>query len=187
MYIDPDGMAAKPPTEGEFEVGYVHTDADGSWKMNEDKQWEPQGETPWGRQLLSAPKLMLPRIKTDHQRTMDNPLVQKMHETTGEAAEIIAETAMLIAPIPKVGAMYKGAKWASKALNIKSMEAYVPTWDEGKQIAVYDKKQFDKKRLELFSPIVLSELKKQWPRRVYRKSCGLKLGKKLIYFLTRSS
>ena len=32
--IDPTGMRADPPTEGEFENGYVHTDSDGSWTYN---------------------------------------------------------------------------------------------------------------------------------------------------------
>ena len=33
--IDPTGMAAEPPTEGEFANGYVHTDSDGSWTYND--------------------------------------------------------------------------------------------------------------------------------------------------------
>ena len=33
--IDPTGMAAVPPTEGEFANGYVHTDSDGSWTYND--------------------------------------------------------------------------------------------------------------------------------------------------------
>ncbi|MCC9043638.1 RHS repeat-associated core domain-containing protein [Myroides sp. M-43] len=32
--VDPTGMRADPPTEGEFENGYVHTDNDGSWTYN---------------------------------------------------------------------------------------------------------------------------------------------------------
>ncbi|MBB1150680.1 hypothetical protein H4K35_11240 [Myroides sp. NP-2] len=32
--IDPTGMRADPPIEGEFENGYVHTDSDGSWTYN---------------------------------------------------------------------------------------------------------------------------------------------------------
>jgi RHS repeat-associated protein len=79
IYIDPDGMAAKPPTEGEFEVGYVHTDADGTWKMNEDKKWEPQGETPW-EDDYSLAEVEITAEKTQEQRNAENPVVQAVYQ-----------------------------------------------------------------------------------------------------------
>ena len=49
-------------------------------------------------------------------RSKSELFVSSIHKATGQAAEIIFEVAMMVAPMPKIGLLGKGAKWLGKSL-----------------------------------------------------------------------